>query len=124
MISWLGSIGNLTPYADFSENPYERLGKPGEPASPFPVPSERRSYSQNCVVWIKPSGLQVFRWGLNNNNLIHTKNCLTFLDMRTNYKTLIITNILYLFQTEIQKVLRHARKLPEKLGPFYEVEYK
>lgn len=48
----------------------------------FPVkPVEKRSYSQNCVVWIKQAGLQ----------------------------------------SDIQKVLRHAKKLPEKTQNFYKV---
>lgn len=53
---------------------------PGESAQ-FPVKPEKRSYSQNCVVWIKQAGLQ----------------------------------------SDIQKVLRHAKKLPEKTQQFYKV---
>lgn len=50
--------------------------------SNFPVrPSEKRSYSQNSVVWIRQAGLQ----------------------------------------SDIQKILRHARKLPEKTQQFYKV---
>lgn len=52
---------------------------PGETGTTFPVKPEKRSYSQNCVVWIKSAGLQA----------------------------------------DIQKVLRHAKKLPEKTQSFY-----
>lgn len=56
MISWLGSLSHLGPVADLGTASY----KPGEGKSPFPVcPTERRSYSQNCVVWIKNTGLHV-----------------------------------------------------------------
>lgn len=48
----------------------------------FPVKPEKRSYSQNCVVWINQSGLQ----------------------------------------SDVQKLLRHAKKLPEKTQQFYKVE--
>ncbi|XP_031617917.1 integrator complex subunit 14 [Contarinia nasturtii] len=51
---------------------------PGENAQ-FPIKPEKRSYSQNCVVWIKQAGLQ----------------------------------------SDIQKLLRHAKKLPEKTQQFY-----
>lgn len=48
----------------------------------FPIkPTDKKSYSQNCVVWIKQAGLQ----------------------------------------SDIQKILRHARKLPEKTQQFYKV---
>lgn len=48
----------------------------------FPVrPTEKRSYSQTNVVWIRQAGLQ----------------------------------------SDIQKILRHARKLPEKTQHFYKV---
>lgn len=53
---------------------------PGE-IPQFPVKPEKRSYSQNCVVWIKQAGLQ----------------------------------------SDIQKVLRHAKKLPDKTQQFYKV---
>lgn len=53
---------------------------PGENAQ-FPIKPEKRSYSQNCVVWIKQAGLQ----------------------------------------SDIQKLLRHAKKLPEKTQQFYKV---
>ncbi|XP_018325075.1 integrator complex subunit 14 [Agrilus planipennis] len=69
-VPWLGDLNclntpdNLTP---------EQIGN-------FPVrPSEKRSYSQNGVVWIRQAGLQ----------------------------------------SDIQKILRHARKLPEKTQQFY-----
>lgn len=55
---------------------------PGENAQ-FPIKPEKRSYSQNCVVWIKQAGLQ----------------------------------------SDIQKLLRHAKKLPEKTQQFYKVCY-
>lgn len=51
---------------------------PGE-VPQFPVKPDKRSYSQNCVVWIKSTGLL----------------------------------------SDIQKVLRHAKKLPEKTQQFY-----
>lgn len=53
---------------------------PGENAQ-FPIKPEKRSYSQNCVVWIKQAGLQ----------------------------------------SDVQKLLRHAKKLPEKTQQFYKV---
>lgn len=53
---------------------------PGENPQ-FPIKPEKRSYSQNCVVWINQSGLQ----------------------------------------SDIQKLLRHAKKLPEKTQQFYKV---
>lgn len=55
---------------------------PGENAQ-FPIKPEKRSYSQNCVVWIKQAGLQ----------------------------------------SDIQKLLRHAKKLPEKTQQFYKVDF-
>lgn len=70
VIPWLGSFTNmgsveLAPESDILT---------------FPIkPSEKRSYAQNCVVWIRQSGLQA----------------------------------------DIQKILRHARKLPEKTQNFY-----
>lgn len=69
-VPWLGDLNNL----GFSESyPSEQVGS-------FPVrPSEKRSYSQNGVVWIRQAGLQ----------------------------------------SDIQKILRHARKLPEKTQQFY-----
>lgn len=72
VIPWLGDL-NLLDVAD-NLMP-EQIGS-------FPVrPLEKRSYSQNSVVWIKQSGLQ----------------------------------------SDIQKILRHARKLPEKTQQFYKV---
>ncbi|XP_075216602.1 integrator complex subunit 14 isoform X2 [Lycorma delicatula] len=70
-VSWLGN--------------FNYLGVPEDPEHPnpeeaFPVrPAEKRSYSQNCVVWIRQAGLQ----------------------------------------SDIQKILRHARKLPDKTQHFY-----
>ncbi|XP_044744686.1 integrator complex subunit 14-like isoform X3 [Coccinella septempunctata] len=67
-VPWLGNLNNLGCAEQF-----EQCGS-------FPIrPTEKRSYSQNGVVWIRPSGLQ----------------------------------------SDIQKILRHARKLPEKTQQFY-----
>lgn len=71
-VPWLGDLNQLhslePQYSDFTIN--------------FPVrPQEKRSYSQNSVVWIRQAGLQ----------------------------------------SDIQKILRHARKLPEKTQQFYKV---
>jgi Integrator complex subunit 14 len=68
IIPWLGDLRYLGTNDD----------APGENSS-FPVKSEKRSYSQNIVVWIRQSSLQ----------------------------------------SDIQKVLRHAKKLPEKTQHFY-----
>ncbi|KAK5647372.1 hypothetical protein RI129_002264 [Pyrocoelia pectoralis] len=70
VVPWLGDLNHL----DSTDNlPPDQIGS-------FPVrPSEKRSYSQNGVVWIRQSGLQ----------------------------------------SDIQKILRHARKLPEKTQQFY-----
>ncbi|KAG5876007.1 hypothetical protein JTB14_002176 [Gonioctena quinquepunctata] len=69
-VPWLGDLNNLGS-SDFHTP--DQLGS-------FPVkPSEKRSYSQNGVVWIRQAGLQ----------------------------------------SDIQKILRHARKLPEKTQQFY-----
>lgn len=55
---------------------------PSDQLGSFPIkPTEKRSYSQNGVVWIRQAGLQ----------------------------------------SDIQKILRHARKLPEKTQQFYKV---
>lgn len=70
-IPWLGDFR-------FFATPDEAL--PGE-NSQFPIKPDKRSYSQNCVVWIKQAGLQ----------------------------------------SDIQKLLRHAKKLPEKTQQFYKV---
>ncbi|RZF41439.1 hypothetical protein LSTR_LSTR000153 [Laodelphax striatellus] len=70
-VPWLGNFKHLgVPSDPENKNPEET----------FPVrPPEKRSYSQNCVVWIRQAGLQ----------------------------------------SDIQKILRHARKLPEKTSHFY-----
>lgn len=70
IIPWLGDLNDLGTTDMF---PPEQVGT-------FPIrPSEKRSYSQNGVVWIRQAGLQ----------------------------------------SDIQKILRHARKLPEKTQQFY-----
>lgn len=72
IIPWLGNFKNL--------GPIDTNSPPSDSNNPFPIkPPEKRSYAQNCVVWIKQSGLQA----------------------------------------DIQKILRHARKLPEKTQNFY-----
>lgn len=68
-VPWLGDLRCLGTLDD---------AMPGENPS-FPVKPEKRSYSQNIVVWIRQSGLQ----------------------------------------SDIQKVLRHAKKLPDKTQQFY-----
>lgn len=70
VVPWLGDLRYIGTVDDLML---------GESASAFPVKPEKRSYSQNCVVWIKSAGLQA----------------------------------------DIQKVLRHAKKLPEKTQSFY-----
>lgn len=70
VIPWLGDLRLLGTVDDLV---------PGETVTGFPVKPDKRSYSQNCVVWIKQTGLQ----------------------------------------SDIQKVLRHAKKLPEKTQHFY-----
>ena len=69
VIPWLGDLRYLGTLDD---------ALPGENPN-FPVKPEKRSYSQNIVVWIRQAGLQ----------------------------------------SDIQKVLRHAKKLPEKTQHFY-----
>ncbi|XP_055382860.1 integrator complex subunit 14 [Condylostylus longicornis] len=69
VVPWLGDFRLLGMSDDIL---------PGENPS-FPVKSEKRSYSQNIVVWIKTSALN----------------------------------------SDLQKVLRHAKKLPEKTPHFY-----
>ncbi|XP_066142418.1 integrator complex subunit 14 [Euwallacea fornicatus] len=70
VIPWLGDLNDLGCADMFSQ---DLVGN-------FPIkPTEKRSYSQNGVVWIRPAGLQ----------------------------------------SDIQKILRHARKLPEKTQQFY-----
>lgn len=74
-VPWLGDLMKLMSVEDFLAGNHDN-----EPVPSFPVrPAEKRSYSQNCVVWIKQAGLQ----------------------------------------SDIQKILRHARKLPEKTQQFY-----
>ncbi|XP_059614765.1 integrator complex subunit 14 [Phlebotomus argentipes] len=70
VVPWLGDLRLLGTLEDLMH---------GEAMPSFPVKPDKRSYSQNCVVWIKQSGLQ----------------------------------------SDIQKVLRHAKKLPEKTQHFY-----
>ncbi|XP_057660808.1 integrator complex subunit 14 isoform X2 [Diorhabda carinulata] len=70
VIPWLGDLNYLGSAESFTP---DQIGS-------FPVkPVEKRSYSQNGVVWIRQAGLQ----------------------------------------SDIQKILRHARKLPEKTQQFY-----
>lgn len=69
VIPWLGDFRLLTTASDAAEK------------GSFPVKPDKRSYSQNCVSWIRQAGLQ----------------------------------------SDIQKVLRHAKKLPEKTQHFYKV---
>lgn len=73
-VPWLGDLNHLDVVESLAS---EQIGS-------FPVrPSEKRSYSQNGVVWIRQAGLQ----------------------------------------SDIQKILRHARKLPEKKQQFYKVSW-
>lgn len=75
-IPWLGNLSALAPASEFATPPFGE----DDGTSPFPVrPSEKRSYAQSSVVWIRQSGLQA----------------------------------------DIHKILRHARKLPEKSPNFY-----
>ncbi|XP_022108011.1 integrator complex subunit 14-like [Acanthaster planci] len=77
-IPWLGRFHLLGPCSAFANDPYGEDS--ASTKSPFPVRlQEKRSYSQNPVVWIKPTSLQA----------------------------------------DIQKILRYARKLPEKTQVFY-----
>ncbi|XP_072397378.1 integrator complex subunit 14 [Diabrotica undecimpunctata] len=70
IIPWLGDLNCLGSAESYSS---DQIGS-------FPIkPMEKRSYSQNGVVWIRQAGLQ----------------------------------------SDIQKILRHARKLPEKTQQFY-----
>ena len=56
ILPWLGKMSSMSPIGDFSDPPYGE----NDEKSPFPVrPADRRSYTQNCVVWIKNTGLQV-----------------------------------------------------------------
>lgn len=70
VIPWLGDLRNL--------GVLDSAAQPGDVLQ-FPIKPEKRSYSQNCPVWIKQAGLH----------------------------------------SDIQKVLRHAKKLPEKTQHFY-----
>lgn len=65
-VPWLGDLRYLGTAED-------------APGACFPVKPEKRSYSNNNVVWIRPYGLQ----------------------------------------SDIQKLLRHSKKMPEKTGNFY-----
>lgn len=69
VVPWLGDL-QMLGFAN-SVEPTE--------VSSFPVKSEKRSYSQNYIVWINQSSLQ----------------------------------------SDVQKVLRHAKKMPEKTTQFY-----
>ncbi|CAG9766259.1 unnamed protein product [Ceutorhynchus assimilis] len=70
VIPWLGDLNDLGVADMYTP----------EQVVAFPIkPSEKRSYSQNGVVWIRQAGLQ----------------------------------------SDIQKILRHARKLPDKTQQFY-----
>jgi hypothetical protein len=75
IVPWLGNLNRLGSLDDFHS-----MCQDNGPEPSFPVrPLEKRSYSQNCVVWIRQAGLQ----------------------------------------SDIQKILRHARKLPDKTQQFY-----
>ncbi|XP_069692439.1 integrator complex subunit 14 [Periplaneta americana] len=75
VVPWLGDLHRMGSLDDFRATCHDN-----EPEPSFPVrPLEKRSYSQNCVVWIRQAGLQ----------------------------------------SDIQKILRHARKLPDKTQQFY-----
>jgi len=72
VIPWLGSLDCLG------------VTKGKDPTESLPVkPTEKRSYAQNHVSWIRHAGLQ----------------------------------------SDIQKILRHAKKLPDKTQQFYKVRY-
>jgi len=76
-VPWVGGLDNLTSCKEYHP---DILYNDKDKKSAFPVcPSDKRSYAQSCVVWIKPTGLQ----------------------------------------SDIQKVVRHAKKLPDKLLQFY-----
>jgi len=77
-VPWLGDLTQLGSIEDAAN----LQGEDGSPLPSFPVrPAGKRSYSVNCVVWIRQSGLH----------------------------------------SDIQKILRHARKLPDKTQNFYKV---
>ncbi|KAL7648899.1 UNVERIFIED_CONTAM: hypothetical protein RMT77_000833 [Armadillidium vulgare] len=76
VIPWLGKLSNLGPVEALSVNPYGQSNT----TSPFPLKvPDKKSYAQNCVVWVRHGGLQ----------------------------------------SDVQKILRHARKLPDKHASFY-----
>ncbi len=110
VMPWLGDLNNLAPLTDFAESQFAE----DETKSPFPVrPVERRSYSQNCVVWIKATSLQVgvqFVWSV-----------LSFHRSDWTIRNLNQRCTFVAFQADIQKILRQARKLPEKQQHFYKV---
>ncbi|KAK6624424.1 hypothetical protein RUM44_011283 [Polyplax serrata] len=77
-VPWLGDLNYLGPLEEFSASSSQNSSTDNPPS--FPVkPAEKRSYSQNVVVWVRQAGLQ----------------------------------------SDIQKILRHAKKLPEKTQQFY-----
>lgn len=77
-VPWLGNLNYLGSMEEFNAMGIQANGD--EPPPSFPVrPAEKRSYSQNVVVWVRQAGLQA----------------------------------------DIQKILRHAKKLPEKTQQFY-----
>lgn len=69
-VPWLGDLRLIGTAEDLFA---------GETPTYFPVKPEKRSYSQNCVVWIRVAGLQA----------------------------------------DIQKIQRHAKKMPEKIHSYY-----
>nr|XP_039262841.1 integrator complex subunit 14-like [Styela clava] len=73
-IPWLGSLEHLGPSEGAPPIPTDK-----KHVASFAVASDPKSYSQNLVVWTKPTGLQ----------------------------------------TDVQKLLRSAKKLPEKTQVFY-----
>lgn len=76
-VPWLGDLNYVGPLEDFVSTNNQNNS---ENTPSFPVkPLEKRSYSQNVVVWVRQASLQ----------------------------------------SDIQKILRHARKLPEKTQQFY-----
>lgn len=76
-VPWLGDLNYLGPLDEFF--PSSSQNAP-EDMPTFPVqPEDKRSYSQNVVVWVRQAGLQ----------------------------------------SDIQKILRHAKKLPDKTQQFY-----
>ena len=56
-VPWLGPFDQLTSCKEYAP---EMVYSDEEKKSPFPVRfGDKHSYAYNCVVWIKPSGLQV-----------------------------------------------------------------